>query len=239
MRYLFPISLCVLMMVSGAASAAQIDFTTIDTSTDPNAWSTKYGQGYYWLFDFTSGKVDPAQGYNTPDGQNYPSYCDNFYLQTRDNNGGGGGGGGGGQNGSIVAAGDLWYDLVFNDGKQFEFTALFYDKSYGADNGLTGYDVALQVRLLGYNDLDDSWHEITVDQLEHGIFLTWDAVVYDDDPNKTITLDVDWLAGAGVYGAAFFLGNVQDAGVAPIPEPATVGLVMFGLAGIFVRRKNR
>ena len=112
-------------------------------------------------------------------------------------------------------------------------------KELGADNGLAGTDVAIRVRLLGQNATDDDWHELTVDQLETGTYVSWNTVVYEDDDNKTLTLDVDYLLGAGVKVAAFFLDNVQDAGMAPIPEPATVGLMMFGLAGIFVRRKKR
>lgn len=241
MKRLFLMSACALLAMAAMANAASVTFQAADNTTAPNAWSTKYGLYDYMVYDFGSGKPDVDKGYQTKTGSN-PDFVSNFFFGTPGSSGGGGSGGGG-QNGNTIAAGDLYYDLVLNEGKQFQFAALFYDSTYGTDNGLAGADVALRVRLLGLNDLDDAWHDITVAQLEAGSYQIWDVIVYDDDAVKGITLDVDFVNGAGAYAAGFFLDSVQDAGNAPattgvVPEPATVGLVMFGLAGVFVRRKN-
>lgn len=237
MRHVFAVGLCALCAMAAVSNAAQITFQTTDTTTAPNAWSTMYGSADYMVFDFSSGKPDVAGGYTTKTGIK-PSYVADFYWGTPGSGGGGAGGGGGGS-GSVIAQGDLYYDLVLNEGKSFQFTSLFYDDTYGADNGLAAGEVALKVRLLGPNDLDDAWHELTVAQLQSGTFLSWDVVVYQDDIAKSITMDVDYAQGAGVAAAGFFLDDVQDAGSAPIPEPATISLMMFGLAGIFVRSKRK
>ena len=237
MKSLLALSLCALCAMATIGNAAQIDFKAADNTTAPNAWSTMYGAADYMVFNFSSGKPDVAGGYTTKTGTN-PDYISKFVWGTPGSSGGGGGGGGGG-NGSVIAAGDLYYDLILNDGKSFQLTSLFYDSTYGTTNSLAGTDVALKVRLLGPNDFDDSWHEITVAQLESGTFLSWDVLVYDDDITKCITMDVDYVNGAGVAASGFFLDNVLNVGSAPVPEPATLGLMVFGVAGIFARRRRK
>jgi PEP-CTERM motif-containing protein len=246
MKRLLLISVCVLLAMAASASAAKVDFNSVDTTTLPGDWGMKYGAYDYMKYDFSSGKpVDVDKGYYTKGGNVNPDFVDKFFYGTPGSTGGGGGGTGG-QSGNIIAAGDLYYDLMLTEGKKFQFCALFYNDTYAADNGgLAANDVALRVRMLGLNDLDDVWHDITVAQLEKGIFMLWDVIVYDDDASKTVTMDIDFVNGAGTHPAGFFLDKVMDAGNAPammgpIPEPATLGLVMFGLAGVFVRRnKNK
>ena len=137
------------------------------------------------------------------------------------------------------AEGDLYYSLVLSEDKAFDFTALFYDSTYGAAHGgLAADDIALEVRLLG-GSTDDEWHKITVAQMEIGTFLTWHVIVYTEDIGKSLILDVKYVRDDDTLVAGFFLDDVQPAGnTPPIPEPATVGLVLFGLAGIFARRKR-
>ena len=237
MRHFVSVSLalCALLALAVPAYAAKVDFNGTNATLNPDDWATLYGNTDDIRTDWSTGNVGNDPAYTSTN----PAYVEDFTYATTGGGGGGGGGTGGGGEGGHATAGDLRYDMTLNDGKDFGFTALFYHSTYGADNGLNPGDVALRVRLLGTNDLDDDWHEISVADLEHGIFLTWDVIVYDDDDNKTITLDVDFVAGDGTYAAGFFLDDVIDAGNAPIPEPATVGLVVFGLAGVFVRRKNR
>lgn len=238
------LSLCALVACTSTAGAAQITFNQADTNTTAAGWQA-YGNYDYMMFDISSGQPDYDAGYQTASGSN-PDFIASFTSGV--NNGGGGGGGGGGNNGgggsgeggfgSQNASGDIYYDLVLNDGKDFTLSTLFYNANYGNNNGMDDADIALEVRLIGPNDLDDTWHQITVAELEAGVFLSWDVVVYDDDVDKSLTIDINYVEGEGDAAAGFFLDNVQDAAAAPIPEPATLGLMLFGAAGIFVRRKR-
>lgn len=233
-------SVCALLVMASSAAAAKIDYKGFDAATLPDDWATKYGLGGdSMVYDFSSGKPDVAKGYYYGANGN-PGYVDDFYYNTPGSGSGKGSSGGNGED--FNPQGDLYYNLVLKAGKTFEFTALFYDKTYGDDNGgLADGLIAMKVRLLGENDLDDTWHEITVGQMEHGYFLTWFATIYSDDAKKMITLDIEFVNGAGQHPCGFFLDNVADAGPDPlgvIPEPATVSLVLFGMAGIFARRKK-
>jgi hypothetical protein len=233
-------ALCAVCAMAAVSSAANITFGANDTTTAPAAWASKYGSADYMVYDFATGKPDVAKGYYTKNGSSNPSYVADFYWDTPGSSSGSGSGSGSASPGSQVAGGDLFYDLVLNEGKSFQFTSLFYDSGYGTDNGLNDADVALKVRLLGDNDVDDTWHEITVAQLEAGIFLSWNVTIYDDDATKAITMDVDFVNGDGAYAAGFFLDSVADTGNAPlVPEPASIGLVLFGVAGLFARPKRK
>ncbi len=235
MKRLLAFSVCAMLAMVAVSEAAQIDFSQTDTTTAPDDWNTAYGlTGVFLMRDISSGQ--PQGDLQHP---GLPTYIDGFVEGFPGQGGGNGGSGGGGGGGGNPATGDLYYDLDLNAGKQFQFTTLFYNSTYGTENNLQGSDVALSVRLLGENDPDDDWHDITVAELEGGIFMSWDVIVYTDDANKTVTLDVEYVNGDGSVAAGFFLDNVQPAGAAPIPEPATVGILLVGAAGLIARRRSR
>jgi len=99
--------------------------------------------------------------------------------------------------------------------------------------------VALQVRLIDPSaapGTEDAWHDITVAQLEAGIYLNWKVEAAADE---IVTTQVVWVNGDGVGAAGFFLDNVIDGvGGGNVPEPASVGLLLMGLSGLFMRRRK-
>jgi len=234
--------LCAVAVVACSAvavQAAQIVYSGTDTTTGVdwivNGTPGPYGNGTSIVWDISSGRPDYSQDPTMTPAN--PSFIDSF---TYGNSCGGGSGGTGG-NGSGGGGGTtgINYDLVMNEDKTFDFEVLFYDSDYTTRNaalGLASTDVALAVRLVDPSanpDPNDGWQTITVGELEGGIYMTWRVGA---SAGETISTEVVWVNGDGVGAAAFFLDNVVD-GVT-VPEPATIGFLVFGLGAIFLRRRK-
>jgi hypothetical protein len=230
---------CALAMVAlsaGVAQAAKISWSGYDTTTGVD-WITSGGAnpfqaGQYW--DISSGSPDYTKDATWSPAK--PDYLKSFQYVNQ------GGGSGGSNNGSGGGGGTtgINYNLVLNAGKTFDFLVLFYDSNYSTRNaGLSGTDVALQVRLIDPSaapGTEDAWHDITVAQLEAGIYLNWKVEAAADE---IVTTQVVWVNGDGVGAAGFFLDNVIDGvGGGNVPEPASVGLLLMGLSGLFMRRRK-
>jgi len=230
---------CALDMVAlsaGVAQAAKITWDGYDTTTGVD-WITSGGAnpflaGQYW--DISSGSPDYTKDATWSPAK--PDYLKSFQYENQ-----GGGGGGGSNNGSGGGGGTtgMDYNLVLNADKTFDFLVLFYDSNYSTRNaGLVGTDVALQVRLLDPSaapGTEDAWHDITVAELEAGIYLKWRVEASADE---IVTTEVVWAKGDGVGAAGFFLDNVVDGVSGSVPEPASVGLLLMGLGGLFMRRRK-
>jgi len=236
MNRILVVCMCAMLALASSALAAQVSFLSSDAATSPLNWVATYANGDYFIWDYSSGKPDwkDAQGkMKDPPYQSNPAYVKEFKYNWTSGSSGGGGGSGGGTSSDIK--GHVYYDLTLNAGKSFEFLVGFWDDEYGQTEGLQTTDVALRVQLVGANlSPADTEHDILVSDLRHGIVLKWDVTLPADEK---LTLDVAWVNGEGTGAAAFFLNNVRDAG--QVPEPATVGLVLFGLAGVFVRRSRK
>lgn len=242
----------VLAAMSGAALAAQIVFYNQDNTTGPNWQVGGYGSGQALYWDISSGRPNynlPAA--NTGGGTN-PVYVESFtYHNTVAGGGSGGGHTSNGYGGGPGTTG-VNYNLVMNENMTFNFSAMFYDATYGADNGgLDGSAAALEVRLIDPSAVagaDESWHAITVAQLEAGTYLTWKVKA---TAGETIETEVEWVNGEGVGAAGFFLDDVtvtkstrhsaNGAFADPplAPEPAASGLLGLGLATLLGWRKRR
>jgi hypothetical protein len=234
----------VMVSISGVAGAAQIiTFVGTDNTTGQELSGTfKYGgSGMQMTLPF-----DPVTGrpnYSGTWGNAYsgnPAWISSFTFSSGFTAGSGGGGGTGGSGGGGGVGGSKVYDLVLNSGEKFSYTALFYDTGYLAANPtLQGSAEAFQVRVVNSSvgaAADAGWTSITIDQLVAGKYITWDVAGLAGD---TIETQVRWSHDGSEIGAAgFFVDNVTDNPSNPIPEPATVGLVLFGLAGVFVRRRG-
>ena len=243
--------LCAVAVVAcsaGAAQSAQIIWTGTDTATGvgwyqgwynngtPGAYGSEWGYG----FDISTGTPVYGTDKTQPDSNDptYPAYVDSFQYSSQ----GGGGGGGGNQGGGGGGTTGITYDLVMNQDKTFDFEVLFYDANYTSRNAalgtaLVGTDVALEVRLINLSDNPatfENWHEITVDELEAGIYMIWRTQAPTGD---TIRTEVVWGLGDGIGASAFFLDNVVD-GLVTIPEPATVSLIGLGIGFLLMRRKK-
>jgi hypothetical protein len=235
----------VLAVMSGAALAAQIQFYGQDTTTGPN-WQGVYGAGQAVYWDFSSGRPDYTNSPTNTGGNPNPNYVQSFTYQNTMAGGGNSGPGGAnsstpnGYGGGLGTTG-VNYNLVMNESMTFYFTALFYDSTYSADNGgLDPNSIALEVRLVDPSaaaSTDESWHAISVAQLQAGTYEIWSVNATDGD---TIQTQVDWANGAGVGAAGFFLDDVTPTTDPPVtPEPATSGLLGLGLASFLAWRKKR
>jgi len=252
MKRLLCVLLCAVAVVAcsaGAAQAAQIIWTgPPDTTTGVawyQAWYDSGAAGTYgsqWGYGFNlSAAGTPIYGTEKtwPDSNDptYPAYVTSFSYSSQGGGTGSGGNTGGGGGGTI----GITYDLEMNQDKTFDFEVLFYDADYTARNALLGTtlvptDVALEVRLVNLSEdptTFEAWHEITVDQLEAGIYMIWRVQAPAGD---TIRTQVVWGLGDGIGATAFFLDNVVDG--LTIPEPATVSLIGLGMGLLLARRKK-
>ena len=247
MKRLLCVLLCAVAVVAcsaGAAQAAQIVAMTPDTTTGvawyqdwydfgtPGPYGGVYGRG--WDISL----LDRPDYRQPPKPDTLPSYMNSFIYS----NTGGGSGGSGNYSGGGGDTTGINYDLETNANKTFDFQVLFYDATYTTRNAglgtiLVGTDVALQVRVVNLSDdpaTFEAWHEITVDQLEAGIYMIWRLQA---PAGETIRTEVVWGLGDGVGATAFFLDNVVD-GLVAIPEPATVSLIGLGMGFLLARRKK-
>jgi len=133
----------------------------------------------------------------------------------------------GGQNDSV----DIHrqnYVLGTKDGvsRRFDFSVLFYDPSLADDDAT----VVTRVILTGSAGTEGSnYQDLTAAQVRAGTMVTFDVLAAAGE-ELTVNIDTTYTKAAG-----FFLDAVTPMAN---PEPATLGLLALGAAGLVMRRRR-
>jgi hypothetical protein len=214
-------AVCLLASVSSAATIQEVLAQAFDPSTT-DFYAAGYGQSAYYL---TWNKVDGGNLFDptgaggaafTQTGATNPDWLDFKFAPD-----GGGGGGGGGTATSMRTT----YTLGNNLGGAWtmDFSILFYDPSF------TG--TSLTVELLGSAAGSDfATKDVSMAEINAGMMVTWaiDAAI-----GENVTVRITSYDGE-TYAAGFFMDNASHA-----PEPASLGLLAVGAAGMALRRRRK
>jgi len=209
-----------LASVSFAATIQEVLAQAFDPSTT-DFYAAGYGQSAYYL---TWNKVDGGNLFDptgaggaafTQTGATNPAWLDFKFAPD------GGGGGGSGTATSMRTT----YTLGNNLGGAWamDFSILFYDPSF-MGTGLT-------VELLGSAAGSDfATKDVSMAEINAGMMVTWaiDAAI-----GETVTVRITSYDGE-TYAAGFFMDNASHA-----PEPASLGLLAVGAAGMALRRRRK
>jgi len=214
-------AVCLLGSVSSAATIQEVMAQAFNPSTT-DFYAAGYGHSAYYL---TWNKVDGGNLFDptgaggaafTQTGATNPAWLD--FKFAADNSGWGGGT-------ATATSTRTTYTLGNNLGGAWamDFSILFYDPSF------TG--TSLTVELLGSAAGSDfATKDVSMAEINTGMMVWWtiDAAI-----GENVTVRITSYDGE-TYAAGFFMDNAAHA-----PEPASLGLLAVGAAGMALRRRRK
>jgi len=221
----------VLLMASGASAITiwQVMQNPYDPSvTDP---TILHGDmGYYLTYSPIAGGLFAATGAPLPPSagtwQNNPAWLD-FRASVPS---------GGAPHPTYSKQVEYTLDIADSHSGTFDLLVLFYDPKFDPTRA-TG-DIVGEVVVTGTYKTDlaagaSNKSEVTAKEVREGVMVTYTIEILKDVPVIGETEDVKMVISSDTYAAGFFIDNVAFA-----PEPATLGLVAAGLAGLWLKRRR-